>query len=198
METKKKNEPSGFLKKILALPEKVVSLESGKMVRFIVGWCLRLCSIAIIFAALKYDYKIVASLKWKMAISSLFGGGLSVLGISFVAYFGAAVLFLRSGRILAAVAAGNYPMLYLFAEIIQIVTEIFGVMIILFSVFFGFLFVLLNFWGGSLSFLSFFGGFYGWFSLFYFFLGIALLLFGHAFREFLNLLVRIEVNTRKK
>jgi len=195
----KKGEVS-IMQKILALPGKIIGLESGKTFQFLVGWFLRIGSVAVVLATLNVDYKILSALKGKMPVSYFIGGGLSVLGISFTGYIGAGILYLRAGRILSGGALLKYPMLFLFAEIIQIFTELLGVMVILISTFIGMVSLLLSATGGKglLGFAPFLAGLYGWGAAMYFFMGIAFLLFGHAFRDFLTILIRIESNTAKK
>ena len=85
-----------------------------------------------------------------------------------------------------------------FVEIIQIVAEILGVMIMLISTVAGVVSLAFSALGdnGAFGFAPFISGLYGWAALYYFFSGVAMFLVGHAIREFLTILIRIEKNTR--
>ena len=193
----KKNSKS-ILTKIFYLPSKIFELEQGRSIQNIIGWLLRLGSAGIAIGVIKTDYNLIAGLSANMPASNFISELLSIIGISSAGYIGTGLLYLRAGRILKEPSISDYPMLFLFAEIVQIFSEILGVMIIIISTFAGVMSAIYNAMGdyGAYGFAPLLSGLYGWASLYYLFAGLALLVLGHAFRDFLKILIRIEKNTR--
>lgn len=188
-----------ILSKFFSIPAKIFEFGEGKTIQLIFGWFLRIMSAGIALSVIKWDYDILSSIKGQMPASSFIGYILSTIGISFTGYMGSGFLYLRASRIIKQTHLSEYPMLFLFAEIVQIFTELIGIMIVIISFFVGIISAVFKVMGsdGAYGFAPILSGLFGWASLYYFFFGLGLLIFGHAFRDYINILIKTEKNTRR-
>lgn len=187
-------------KRVLNIPYLITRLENGEYLRPLFAWFFRAIAIGI---GLGLSYAVIGLIALMINQPS---AGTILMGIAAILVCGAlaavimGILWIRAQEIMTMSLGQSYPMLALLSVVTKVFAEFASVSMFFFGLVFALMFLLvigLAVNNPIFSMLGVLAPLYLPYAVIGIFGGFLLLVAGYATREFLSLLIRIEVNTRK-
>ncbi|MCB1326501.1 MAG: hypothetical protein H7A21_06155 [Spirochaetales bacterium] len=195
-----KKQQQSFLTRALLVPTLITRLENGEYLRPLFAWFFRIIAGGVAVAALYGVFKLLSLMVDNASVGTVLSGLLTILLILVLASIVVGILWIRADEILTMSLGKAYPMLALLSVVVKVFAEFASVSMILFGSVFAVLlliFTTITINNPVFGVLAVFAPLYLPYIVFGILGGLLLLVAGYSAREFLSLLIRIEINTRK-
>ena len=195
-----KKQQQSFLTRALLVPTLITRLENGEYLRPLFAWFFRIIAGGVAVAALYGVFKLLSLMVDNASVGTVLSGLLTILLILVLASIVVGILWIRADEILTMSLGKAYPMLALLSVVVKVFAEFASVSMILFGSVFAVLlliFTTITINNPVFGILAVLAPLYLPYIVFGILGGLLLLVAGYSAREFLSLLIRIEINTRK-